>query len=70
MATFWLISGLTVFPKFVLFLPALDEALGALLEGLDEDGLGHLEGGGVRLPQLMVDVREDVAHDGRIPVLK
>ena len=53
-------------PEFVLFLAALDEALGALLQGLDEDGLGHLEGRGVGLPQLQVDVGEDVAHDGRV----
>ena len=57
-------------PEFVLFLAALDEALGALLQGLDEDGLGHLEGRGVGLPQLQVDVGEDVAHHGRVSVLR
>ena len=60
------VGSLTVLPEFVLFLAALDEALGALLQGLDEDGLGHLEGRGVGLPQLQVDVGEDVAHDGGV----
>ncbi len=55
----------TVFPQFVLLLPPLRQSLGALLQRLDEYGLGDLQRWGVRLPQLNVEFGKGVAdHRG------
>ncbi len=58
---------LTALPQFVLLLPPPGQAFSSLFQGLDQDCLRHLQGRGVSLPQVQVQLREDVADHRRIP---
>ena len=55
-------------PKFVFFFPALGQTLGSFFQCLDQDGFGHLQSRGIRLPKLQIQLGKHVAKDGRVSV--
>ena len=60
------VASLTVFPKLVFFFPPLCKTLDSFLKGLEQNGFRNLQRRIVSLPELEVDLREDVARDRRI----
>ena len=55
-------------PKFVFFFATLGQTLCSLFQCLDQDGFGHLQSWGIRLPGLQIQLGKDVAKHGRISV--